>query len=302
MRTLALASLLIALAFAPEAAGQDAGAAREMGRDGIALFDQGEWAQALDKLKAAEAMFHAPTLVLYIARCEQKLGHLLAARAHYQAIIAERMPADAPEQFRNAKDTAYSELQALDKQIPSLLVIAQGPVTLDGREVDVAAPIRVDPGEHTLTSGGVSRTVSVKAGDGVVRVALAGDEAADEEAPAAGMDAPPEAGDSEGPLWPAITAFAVGGVGLGVGIATGVMAMSKSDEIKSRCIDEVHCLSSDASLGDEAQTLATISTIGFVVGGVGLAAGVVLILVRPGGGDGVALHVAPTGLALTGAF
>jgi len=80
------------------------------------------------------------------------------------------------------------------------------------------------------------------------------------------------------------------------------MASSKADDIKSRCSADNHCLTTDAELGDEAETLATVSTIGFVIAGVGVAAGVVLLVVPTGDDESVALRVAPNGLMFSGTF
>lgn len=309
-----VASLGIATLAAPASAQpkDDAAVARQLGREGIDLFARERWAEALEKLERAEAMYHAPTLLLYIARCRRNMGELVAARAHYEALVNEELPPDAPAQFRDAKDTAYRELRELDARIPSLLILGEvsGAVTIDGREVEPSGPIRLDPGEHVVSSGGVEREVTLAEGAGIVRLDLGGP--APEETPSDGGPGEPEeprepdalAGEgSDGPLWPGITAVAVGGAGLGLGVVTGVMAMTKADDIKSRCVDQ-RCLTADAEQGEQAEMLATVSTVGFVVGGALSAAGVVLILWRPGGDEGaeVAARVIPNGLWLEGTF
>jgi hypothetical protein len=293
------------LCFPAPAAAQagDATVARNLGREGIELFEKERWEEALEKLTRAEAMFHAPTLLLYIARTRSNLGQLTAARADYQALIDEELPPDAPLQFRNAKDAAYKELLALEKRIPSLLIIVEpgASVSLNGRPVDVSSPILLDPGEHTVESGEVRRRVTLAEGDGVVRLQL--DAAPDDPPPDAD---PPEPAphSTDGPIWPGATVLGVGGLGLGLGLVTGLMAMSKTEDIKSRCIDDVHCLTSDAGLGNDAETLATISTVGFVVGGVLAATGIVLLVWRPGGetDDSVALRAGPGGAWISGVF
>jgi hypothetical protein len=75
-----------------------------------------------------------------------------------------------------------------------------------------------------------------------------------------------------------------------VGAVTGLLALSKANDVKSRC-DAGHCPAEDESKANSAKTLATVSTIGFVVGGVGVGAGAFL-LIRRGGDEtvGMAAH------------
>ncbi|MEO7329793.1 MAG: hypothetical protein ABI193_14540, partial [Minicystis sp.] len=59
----------------------------------------------------------------------------------------------------------------------------------------------------------------------------------------------------------------------------------------------------DKDRADAAGTLATASTVSFLVGGAAAAAGVVLILIRPGGGGGEAKLVpGPGTLLVRGSF
>ena len=79
----------------------------------------------------------------------------------------------------------------------------------------------------------------------------------------------------------AIVALGVGGVGLVVGGITGVMAMGKASDLDGKCPDGKctdPALQSDI---DSYKTLGTISTVGFIVGVVGVGAGVVLWLTAP---------------------
>jgi hypothetical protein len=104
-------------------------------------------------------------------------------------------------------------------------------------------------------------------------------------------------------LPPAIIALGVGAIGIGAGIATGVMATSEIDDVKSRCIDN-HCRPEDEEQTDDAHLVADVSTAMFVIGGVGLAAGITLSIWQPGGdtGETATLHVSPGGLHIKGRF
>jgi hypothetical protein len=73
----------------------------------------------------------------------------------------------------------------------------------------------------------------------------------------------------------AYVALGVGGAGLLVGTITGVMAMSKKSDLE--CQGKA-CPSSQEDALDSAKTMATVSTVGFSVGLVGVGVGVVLLL------------------------
>jgi hypothetical protein len=69
----------------------------------------------------------------------------------------------------------------------------------------------------------------------------------------------------------AVAGLGVGVVGLVVGATTGILTLVRAADLKSKCTDGV--CPTDAGL-DGAQALGTVSTIAFVVAGVGAAVGV----------------------------
>ncbi|MDI1482682.1 tetratricopeptide repeat protein [Polyangium sp. y55x31] len=95
----------------------------------------------------------------------------------------------------------------------------------------------------------------------------------------------PAPAPSKGSIVPGVITLGVGAVGLGVGAVTGALSMAKVSDVRSRCPDD-HCLSAYRAEADEARTLGHVSTAAFVVGGVAAAAGVVLLVLRPGGTTG----------------
>jgi hypothetical protein len=82
------------------------------------------------------------------------------------------------------------------------------------------------------------------------------------------------------------TAFGVGALGLGLGAVTGVLALVKSNDVKTRCVDTVCSLADQGNL-DSVHTLGKLATAGFVIGGAGVVAGtIVLVATRSGGASG----------------
>ena len=101
--------------------------------------------------------------------------------------------------------------------------------------------------------------------------------------------------------WIGLGVGGLGIVGVGIGSALGFVAMSKRDQsnggfAKGLCDESSnHCQAQGQSLRKDAESAATGSTIGFVAGGVALAAGVVLYVTSPGRGaqSGVTVTAGP---------
>jgi len=114
--------------------------------------------------------------------------------------------------------------------------------------------------------------VKMEKGEGPAVVAGAG----------VGTTEPPGADTSKGSTTKtlAYVAFGVGAAGLVVGGITGVIALGKSGDLKDKCPDN-NCPSTEQDNVDSYKSVGTISTIGFIVAGVGGATGLVLLLTAP---------------------
>lgn len=244
----------------------DAGSrAVALGREGIQLYEAGRWAEAEAKLTEAEAVLHSPVFLLYIARCRRNAGRLLDARDAYRRSVAEQLAPTAPPAWRQALVDARAELSVLEEEIARDRAKAtDGPTVAPSTPVPAASP-----------------------------------PSAQAAPPAA---APPRTGS-----WvPGAVVLGVGVVGLGVGAATGLVALGDSGEVDDACPDGV-CPAGvppgthDAQLAD-ARTMADVSTVAFIAGGVLSAAGIVLLVVRPFGGDDVDVRAGTRGVVMNGSF
>jgi hypothetical protein len=159
-------------------------------------------------------------------------------------------------------------------------------VTMDGEvladHLDGSA-LSVDPGEHTFTFETPGQPAIEK--QLVVREAeKQRHETIQFGVPSSGaVDHPPEATAGGGLPGQKIAALVVGGVGvvgLGVGGAFGVMAISKKhhaeDICPSTCTDDA-----GSQAWSDAKKVGNISTIAFIAGGVALAGGAVLWFTAP---------------------
>lgn len=240
---------IVLLGAGAQAAGRQGGkaAARVHAMRGISLYHKGRYQPALKDLQKAEAAFHAPTHLLYIARCKRELGELEAAHDQFVQILLEDLTYDAPAAFERAQAEARKESARLRQRIATVLVEIEGApadqvdVTLDGEPIPPPLrqfPIAITPARHVLkarTAGGgataktvtgrvgITQTVTLDlaVGDGDdlydVMDAILDDEAADEE------------GGSAFPVWPTVT-LGVGGATLLVGAILGGVALGDEDQ------------------------------------------------------------------------
>jgi hypothetical protein len=100
--------------------------------------------------------------------------------------------------------------------------------------------------------------------------------------------APPPS-TTEGSLVPGAIVLSIGAAGLIGGAITGGLALAKAAEIDDECGgSQASCTGDPAIISEleaDATTLGHASTGLFVAGGVIAATGIVLMIVRPGGGD-----------------
>jgi hypothetical protein len=75
-------------------------------------------------------------------------------------------------------------------------------------------------------------------------------------------------------------AFGVGGAGLLLGGITGAVALSDNSSLKKACPDASNCNGQSSQISSY-HTMGLLSTVGFIVAGVGAGTGLVLLLMQP---------------------
>jgi tetratricopeptide (TPR) repeat protein len=321
---LAAAGLALAVALAaPAASAAGSAEAKQLVTTGQAALKAQKFAEAAAAFQKADELKPSPATKVEIGRALAGQGKLVAAS---QALHAAMDAAKGVSAAKKAGADAKKLLDELEPKIPWIQLVVQGPTTpaktfIDGQEVDASAELPYDPGDHTVAAEapGFARAEQrvnlVEGAHAKLTLEMTKDAAA------AAPEAAPEAGSSgKGSIVPALVGFGVGAVGLALGTAFGVMAFgekSKADDAKAgytKCIKNPDC-SGKTALGyqsdfnnalDTSKTDGTISTVGFVVGGVGVAAGVTFLFWRPFGkkADGAALMpvVGPRSVGLAGRF
>lgn len=262
--------------------------ARDLMHKGYAARSGHDLKLALESFKGADDIMHVPTTRFEVARSQADLGLLL--EAHETLVELQRMPekSDESQAFREARGYAKVLDQQIVPRIPQLRISISGAssaaVSVDGTDLPDSAllvPYKVDPGHHVIVA-------KSGAAEGRAEVDVTETQAKDvwitlqapSPAPVAAPSSPPAtepAAAEETPrhhgFGPAAWAgFGVAVAGIGVGAVTGIVTLNDKSSVATQC-NGTRCPPSTYDKIDSANTMATISTVGFLVGGVGAVVG-----------------------------
>jgi hypothetical protein len=249
---------------------------------------------------------------------------LRAERAQLLVCAASTCPADIRKECIGRVDEVNAQIPTVIFQIKdaSGADLSAVKVTMDGEllaERVEGTALSIDPGEHTFTfevagQPPVVRKLVIQQAQKDRRelIAIGPQPTAVSPAPPPTTPAPalpslpPATETSQGLGTQKILAIVAGGVGiagLGVGTAFGLIAMSKKNDAQSACPNQ--CATSDGvTKWSDAASAGNVSTIAFIVGGVGVAGAAVLWLTAPssGGGQGTQVGFGPGGMQVRGAW
>lgn len=274
-------------------------AARSLGLQGIKLADAGDCNGAIEKLSRAESLYHAPSILGRLGECQVNVGQIVAGTESLNRVVREELAPNAPKAFRDAQARAKGVLNTALPKIARLTVKvepadARPQVTVAGTTIPpalIGVERPTDPGTHQVVvtaPGYLEKKTSVTLTEGGAQELSIQLEKDPSVAAASPPPAPPPPPVTVGPTPPpsdtapkknntlAYVALGVGGAGLLVGGVTGFMALGKKSDLEG-CQDK-KCPSSESDKLDSAKSLATVSTVGFAVGFVGVGAGIVLLL------------------------
>lgn len=305
-------------------------------QSGMQHFKLQDYATACKEFEESEQLGPNPSTKYYLAKCALQSSKPARAWNLFKQAAAA-MP--------DAKMRAVAEQGANDltAQVGLVTLVGTQPapkleVRMDDEvitvQVLVGQPIAVEPGPHVLRATAPDRDVwkrefTIAKGESLsfsVPALPAISEPAVITPPKPTPDPPiatttPSPGPvpretPEGPRnnrrWLAYGALGVGAVGIGVGAMFGILASSKWNDAKQGCTEAngafASCPAGADQLRKDAQSRATLSTVGFVVGGAALGASVVLYLVTrresatPRMTRRTRITPTPSGFALIGRF
>jgi hypothetical protein len=278
-----------------DASDAERAAARALAQEGQVALDRKDFTVAADRFTRADSLVHAPTLLLALARAQIGLGKLVEAHENFARIQREGVAPGSPKPWARAYEDATKELEAVAARLPWVVIRVTGAsnpyLTVDGTPVPRAVlgiKRPVNPGKHELRviADGyrtVKRTFAVAEGQSAtLDIDLEAEPTPQVPEPVAPAPAPPPPVGTSGKMQrSAGYAFlGIGAAGIVVGAIAGGAFLVKRSELARDCPSS-HCgPESDKAIAQYRQ-FGTISTVGFVVGAVGAATGVVLLLSAP---------------------
>jgi hypothetical protein len=312
------------LAAAPRASAQttDRALAEELFRQGQALVEAKRYAEACPKFAESQRLDPGTGTLLNLAACHQAEGKLASAWTEYSTVITLSQRDNRPDRVAFAEERLKEIEPKLSRLTIELSPAADTPglvIKLDGAVVGrpaLGVAVPVDPGTHNVEATATGKqawqaTVDIPAGPTTKSVVIPtlvdapeGNEPVTAESQKADSK-PSSAGSTQ-----RVIAYTLGGagiIGIGIGTAFGLSAISKNKESKSEGCDGNECSPAAAEVRKDAQAAGNASTIAFIAGGALLAGGVVLYFTAPSTPSSekppsASLSFGPGSVALRGTF
>lgn len=279
---LALAASILAQPRLAAAQAADPAAADKLFNEGRELLAAHDYAAACPKFEESQRLDPGSGTLINLAECYAGDGRLAAAwRTFLEAAAAAQASGNTERET-----VARRRAEELAPRVPKLQLSVRSSdpalqLTLDRTGLtreSWGAPLPLDPGMHELRASAPQRaswthTFNVRA-DGAVTEVTVPELAAEPIKPVT----PPPSPHAGLPAQ-RIAALAVGGVGVAgviVGTVFGLRSMSKHNESERHCPDIHDCNAAGIDAMQAAYRAGNVSTVAFIVGGVGLAGGAVL--------------------------
>jgi hypothetical protein len=330
LRPLAFTIAALSLSTSPvwaQPSASDRATARALAEEGGEALDRKNYEIAADRFARADALVHAPTLSLELARAQVGLRKFVEAQESYLRIIREGVPPGSPPSFTKAFQDAQKEIKAIAPRLGWVTLTITGAnafiANIDGNEVPKAAldvKRAVNPGNHVVKAsadGYIANETSFAVGEGesaAVSLTL-------EPMPTSPSAKPPTAPAAKTTITSAsgarvdtdtgrrgstqktlgYVALGIGGAGLVAGSITGIMAISRHGDLQTSCKSGA-CPPEMQHTLDSYRTISTISTVGFIVGAAGALGGTMLLLTTPTPREGRAQISPFIGLSSAGAL
>ena len=317
MRTSRAAAVVavVALAWTPVPAhaqsAQDQAAAEGLFTQARDLMAAGKIAEACPKFAESQRLDPSAGTLLNLATCYEREGKIASAWVTFKEAATAAQRAEEPQRVKLAKD----RVDDLAPKLPTLAVVVPAAsevpglvVRRDGEDVGRAvwgAPIPVDPGVHPVTASAPGYVewkgqVQVEGPGAKASVEIPPLVLAPKAPPPPPPPPPPPTGTAQRVL--GVVMGSVGLAGIATGSVFGFLAKSHLNDSSGHCTGSVCDSTGDSALSD-ARSSATVSTVGFIAGGVLLAGGLAIYFTAPrGDSPRVGLEARPSGFAVSGEF
>ena len=309
-----LACLMLLCTARPAAAEVSAGqraTAEALFQQAAELMDQKRFSEACEQFAASQELDPGLGTTLYLADCYEQAGKTASAWALFQEAADGARRAQQADREKIANERAANlkgRLSILEVDVSAARRVPGLELRINDTPVPSASwnvPLPVDPGQTRIEARAPGKkpwllTVKVAEGPANQRVEMAALENAPE---ALSGESASVVSEKLAPRNPGATqrtigyvVGAVGVVGLAVGGYFGYRAMSLNKESKGSCRadDPNACTSEGASLRQDAQSAATLSTVTSIGGGALLAGGLTLVFTAPSAAPASAGNSLPT--------
>jgi hypothetical protein len=258
-------------------------------REGRAALAEHDYDRACDKFTESQRLDPVVGTELNLAECEEGRGHLAAALGHWRTGLTRLKPGDPREEI------AQRRAAALEPKVPRVTFsVGQWPanttISWDGRKIERrerATPLLCDPGHHTatFTTGTVEETIEtnlapgdrkklVAPGEPALAAGEPASEPADEPAPRPAR----EGGRMSTMRVAGIVVTVIGVAALITGVATTAMILGDKSTLDAHCTADHLCDPTGVSAAQNGQSLTTLNATAYVIGGIGAAVGIGLII------------------------
>lgn len=252
-------------------------------KEGNDLSGDGLYPEALEKFRAAYAIYPSPKLLLNIGTTQRNLGRNAEAAETYENYLRspERDPAKVVEVERILK-----EIDAVVGHVQVLARVEGSTVTIDGKDLGLAPlnrTLRVEPGPHKV----VAEKPGMQAYVGTLTLKPGETQVAEADPLPPGVVTKTKTVTVETGRGQRVAAVVVGSAGIAAGIVGGVfggLALSTNDDASLHCATEPNetvCDAEGVEIGATASQQATISTVMVSVGGAALLGGIILWVTAP---------------------
>lgn len=263
--------------------------AERLFNEAIALVTAGKYAEACPKFAESQRLDPALGTQFNLADCYEHTGKKGSARRLFIEVADAAKAAGKSEREKTSRERAA----ALESVAPRLTInVAAASATtrlevvVDGAPFPQAKwnrPQPFDAGPHTVTASAAGKKPFE------AKVALQDGKASDVTIPelesepvAAPVIATDDASAGNGQRRSALIVGAVGILGLAVGTGAGIFSVVKNGQAKDLCPSFSSCPNAEGrSNWDAATNAGTVSTIGFVAGGVIVTAAGILYFTAP---------------------
>jgi hypothetical protein len=313
----AVALLLLLTAPVARAQSANSATAQALFDDAKQLMAAGKPSEACPKFAESQRLDPGLGTLLNLAACYETAGQLASAWSTFLEADSAASAAGSAEGMRVARERSAALAPKLSK-----LVITVSATPPDGLEIkrddqivgrpQWGVPIPADPGKHRVLVSAPGRTpwqaeVTLTEPGSQVEVKVPELAVAPVAAPSASAPAPvvPSRGGLGTQRYIAIGSGVLGVAGVVVGSVFGLRAKSKHDSAEDHCDGSACRDQTGVELRTQARSAGNVSTVGFIVGGVGLAGAAVLwFTAAPESPEAprAALELGPGRLAVHGTF